>query len=45
MNVLINISGSKNTEYKKLKNEIDSIIKKACALHKKVFNDTKKMIN
>ena len=45
MNVLINISGSKNIEYKKLKKEIDSIIKKACALHKKVFNDTKKMIN
>ena len=45
MNVLINISGSKNTEYKKLKKEIDSIIEKACALHKKAFNDTKKMIN
>jgi len=45
MNVLINISGSKNTEYKKLKKEIDSIIEKACALHKKVFNDTKKIIN
>ena len=44
MNVLINISGSKNTEYKKLKKEIDSIIEKACALHKKAFNDTKKMI-
>ena len=45
MNVLINISGSKNTEYKKLKKEIDSIIEKACALHKKAFNDTKKIIN
>ena len=44
MNVLINISGSKKTEHKKLKKEIDSIIEKACALHKKVFNDTKKMI-
>ena len=45
MNVLINISDSKNTEYKKLKKEIDLIIEKACALHKKAFNDTKKMIN
>ena len=45
MNVLINISGSKNREHKKLKKEIDSIIKKACVLHKKAFNDTKKMIN
>ena len=45
MNVLINISGSKNAEHKKLKKEIDSIIEKACALHKKAFNDTKKMIN
>ena len=44
MNVLINISGSKKTEHKKLKKEIDLIIEKACAIHKKVFNDTKKMI-
>ena len=41
----INISGSKNREHKKLKKDIDSIIKKACVLHKKPFNDTKKMIN
>ena len=45
MNVLINISSSKNTEHKKLKKEIDSIIEKASALHKKAFNDTKKMIS
>ena len=44
MNVLINISGSKKTEHKKLKKEIDLIIDKACAIHKKVFNDTKKML-
>ena len=45
MNVLINISSSKNAEHKKLKKEINSIIEKACALHNKAFNDTKKIIN
>ena len=45
LNVLINLSGSEIAEHKKLKNDIDLMIEKAIALHKKAFNDTKNMIN